>query len=72
MKNFLIFILIFTSYISFSQGEANNWYFGDSAGISFDTGTPESISSPSIKISTYEGCSSISDAEGKTNIRCKY
>ena len=65
MKNFLIFILIFTSYISFSQGEANNWYFGDSAGISFDTGTPESISSPSIKISTYEGCSSISDAEGK-------
>ena len=35
---FLIFF--FYSFICFSQGEFNNWYFGNKAGVSFNSGFP--------------------------------
>ncbi|WP_459211738.1 T9SS type B sorting domain-containing protein [Aquimarina rhabdastrellae] len=38
-KRTLIFlILLLSHYFSFGQGEANNWYFGINAGLSFNTG----------------------------------
>lgn len=46
----------------FSQGEANNWYFGLNAGLSFSTTPPSPLSGG--QISTLEGCASISDATG--------
>ncbi|MBC7451181.1 MAG: gliding motility-associated C-terminal domain-containing protein, partial [Cytophagales bacterium] len=47
---------------SWAQKEANNWYFGDHAGLNFNTIPP----SPIITGSLYagEGCASISDANG--------
>ena len=46
----------------FCQGEANIWYFGDSAGLDFSNGSPVSLSGS--KITTLEGSATISDANG--------
>jgi len=60
----LFFTLIFTlfSQIGYSQGEGNNWYFGNHAGLNFSTDPPTGISGG--QMNTNEGCSSISDFEG--------
>ncbi|GGE29598.1 T9SS type B sorting domain-containing protein [Psychroflexus planctonicus] len=47
----------------FSQGEANNWYFGQFAGVNFDTNPPTALTDG--QLSTIEGCSTISDSSGK-------
>ncbi|WP_296149691.1 T9SS type B sorting domain-containing protein [uncultured Flavobacterium sp.] len=63
---FLLFALL-VSLKSFSQGEASNWFFGNRAGIRFNTdNTIEVLSTPPnpIRISTSEGCSSYSDKDG--------
>jgi gliding motility-associated-like protein len=57
----LVIILFFTGYL-FCQKEANNWYFGYNAGISFNNGKAEVLLDS--QMSTDEGCSSISDADG--------
>lgn len=46
--------------------EAYNWYFGNQAGITFNT--PDKSPEPfnGCQIITLEGCASISDSEGKT------
>ena len=47
----------------FSQGETANWYFGNEAGIQFNSdGSVTPISKSSLN--TFEGCASISDASG--------
>jgi len=46
----------------FSQGEANNWYFGQFAGVTFNTNPPSSLNDG--QLTTLEGCSSISDTSG--------
>lgn len=59
--NFLLFIL-FSHAIS-AQGETSNWYFGNNAGITFNNdGTVTPITGS--RISTFEGCASISGAVG--------
>jgi gliding motility-associated-like protein len=45
-----------------AQKEANNWYFGNNAGISFSSGSPVANSNGALV--TMEGVSSISDAAG--------
>ena len=45
-----------------SNGEANNWYFGDYAGINFNGPTPVALTNGAM--STHEGCAVISDADG--------
>ncbi|MDG1375300.1 MAG: PKD domain-containing protein, partial [Flavobacteriaceae bacterium] len=67
MKNIIIstfFLLI--SNITVSQGEANNWFFGNGAGLVFDNinGTVTPTTAASQTINTLEGCSSISDPNG--------
>ncbi|WP_299899732.1 T9SS type B sorting domain-containing protein [uncultured Aquimarina sp.] len=58
-----IFILSFFLSISlFGQGEANNWYFGQNAGINFSTTPPTPLTDG--RINTLEGCTTISDATG--------
>lgn len=59
------FIILFVSAISlsvFGQGEANNWYFGNNAGITFNTNPPSALTNG--QLNTNEGCSSISDPNG--------
>lgn len=64
MKNPLIILAFFSTIFCFAQKEASNWYFGDNAGISFN---PDGTVTELIngKLSTIEGCTTISDANGE-------
>ncbi|WP_188457778.1 T9SS type B sorting domain-containing protein [Psychroflexus planctonicus] len=63
MKALFLFIFILLCSLQLTaQGEANNWYFGEFAGITFNTNPPSSLSDG--QLSTLEGCSSISDTSG--------
>ena len=57
----LIFFYLISN-VAFSQGEANNWFFGRNAGISFANGAPVAIADG--QINTLEGCTSISSPTG--------
>ncbi len=57
----LFFLLIFTSQL-IAQKEANIWYFGEHAGLDFNSGAPVALLDG--KLSTMEGCASISDNNG--------
>ena len=50
------------SLFSNSQGEYNNWYFGNHAGVTFNSGSPVAVTNGALE--TTEGCSTISDATG--------
>lgn len=58
--SFYFFTFITSSLLA--QGEANNWYFGYNAGITFNTSPPSALFDG--QLSTLEGCSSISDSSG--------
>ncbi|MFD0861290.1 T9SS type B sorting domain-containing protein [Sungkyunkwania multivorans] len=47
----------------FSQGEANNWYFGDGAGLRFNADGTVTATDDG-QLFTDEGCATISDANG--------
>jgi gliding motility-associated-like protein len=57
---FLLFLL--NSIVILAQGEANNWFFGQYAGINFNNGT---VTTTTGRLYTNEGCASFSDSEGK-------
>ena len=59
---FYLLILLFIPTISIAQKEAAVWYFGEKAGLDFNSGSPVSITDG--KIVTNEGCASISDKNG--------
>jgi gliding motility-associated-like protein len=61
MKKIALIIFLLFSITAFSQGEANNWFFGQNAGINFNSGTPTAISG---SLNTNEGCASFSNANG--------
>jgi len=54
--------LLFFNVQLFGQGEANNWYFGNHAGITFNTTPPSALTDG--QVNTQEGCASISDRNG--------
>jgi hypothetical protein len=58
----LTLLLVSGTIILFAQKQANNWYFGYSAGITFNTNPPTVLTNG--QISTAEGCTSISDTSG--------
>ena len=59
--SFLFFI--FFTILTFSQQEASNWYFGENAGIKFNSnGTVSPITNG--QLDTLEGCATISDING--------
>jgi hypothetical protein len=58
----LIILLVVSSTLSFGQKEGNNWYFGNNAGIDFNPAVP--VAHTNGQLSTWEGCSSISDSAG--------
>ncbi|MGB5376365.1 T9SS type B sorting domain-containing protein [Muriicola sp.] len=65
MKKFaslFLFGLLFP-FLLFSQGETSNWFFGNGAGIRFNSDGSVSNASKS-KLETIEGCATISDTFG--------
>ncbi|QTD38296.1 T9SS type B sorting domain-containing protein [Polaribacter batillariae] len=62
MKNFLPLFLIFIALNTFSQKEANFWYFGRNAGLDFSSDEPIALTDGLLN--TDEGCSTISDKDG--------
>ena len=60
----LVFVLMHSALIGFSQGEWNNWYFGWHAGMTFNSGVPVAL--PTSPISQNGGVSgfSVSDSNG--------
>ncbi len=54
--------LILLSIPSFAQREAAMWYFGDHAGLDFNSGSPVAVTNG--QLNTAEGCTSISDKNG--------
>ena len=53
--------LLLTSSL-LGQGEANNWYFGQFAAISFETSPPTVLDNSAMF--SFEGCATISDQDG--------
>lgn len=63
MRLFIALLLHFLFIPCFSQGQADNWYFGDYAGIRFNAdGSVSALTDGQMKVS--EGCSTISDCNG--------
>lgn len=58
----LIICLLFLTQSTFSQREASRWYFGQEAGLDFNSGTAVALTDG--KLATHEGCSTISDQNG--------
>ncbi|MCK5776971.1 MAG: hypothetical protein KAH25_12370, partial [Bacteroidales bacterium] len=63
-KRLLIILLLTTFGINYaiSQKLANNWYFGENAGLSFESGSAVALLDG--QLNTREGCASISSEDG--------
>ena len=61
LKFFLLTIFVFPDLVQ-AQKENNIWYFGDGAGIDFNSGSPVALTNGAIN--TTEGCASIADSAG--------
>lgn len=63
MNKILLLLALAGFYLSvYSQGEANNWYFGALAGVTFNGGTPVALTNGALN--TAEGSATISDKNG--------
>lgn len=60
-KVLLLILVLFTCF-AFSQNESANWYFGEFAGLNFNTPNPTPLLDS--KLATSEGCATISDPNG--------
>lgn len=64
MKIKIIFFFVLLSQLLFSQGEANNWYFGNQAGIKFNAdGSVTALTDGAL--TSFEGCATISNSSGQ-------
>ncbi|MEO9570258.1 MAG: hypothetical protein ABJG40_03600, partial [Polaribacter sp.] len=63
MKKFLSFLVLFFTLTTFSQKEANFWYFGFNAGLDFTDCNPVALTDGMLN--TFEGCSTISSSTGE-------
>nr|WP_299069771.1 T9SS type B sorting domain-containing protein [uncultured Allomuricauda sp.] len=62
-KKLLIAFVFLGAFLGYSQGESTYWYFGNGAGLRFnEDGSTTALTDG--KLSTLEGCASISDQEG--------
>jgi hypothetical protein len=60
LKALLLLISIFLVFrLSFAQNENNIWYFGQNAGLDFNSGTPVPLTNGALN--TSEGCASVAD-----------
>lgn len=65
MKYFYLFSIVSLLFANsvFSQGENNNWFFGNHAGVNFSSGSPLSINGG--QTNAFEGASTVSDSSGQ-------
>jgi len=61
-KLFSLFILFISVYTLHAQKEAAIWYFGENAGLDFNSGAPVTLLDGALN--TREGCATISDFNG--------
>ena len=59
---FFISLFFLLSAPTFAQKEAAIWYFGEYAGLDFNSGSPVALTNG--QLSTDEGCTTISDKNG--------
>ncbi|MBL6944433.1 MAG: PKD domain-containing protein, partial [Bacteroidales bacterium] len=65
MKSAKLLLILFYFFLinnCYAQNEANIWYFGDNAGVDFNSGSPVAIIDGAL--ATREGCASVSDSLG--------
>ncbi len=62
MRKTLLFTFLLLCTFCFSQKEAAIWYFGENAGLDFNTGAPVPLNDGALV--TQEGCATISDFNG--------
>ena len=62
MNKLIPLILLFFAFNTYSQKEANIWYFGENAGMDFNSSPPVALTDGLLN--TLEGCSTFSDANG--------
>ncbi|KPM33180.1 Secreted protein containing PKD domain [Croceitalea dokdonensis DOKDO 023] len=62
MKEGALLIAFLYVSIAFSQRQSAHWYFGENAGLNFNSGSPVALLDG--QINTIEGCSAISDEDG--------
>jgi gliding motility-associated-like protein len=63
MKKTILYCFLLINIFCFAQGEANIWYFGEKAGLDFNSGSPVALSDGMIW--TTEGCATISNGAGQ-------
>lgn len=63
MRNKISLLFLFYTLASFAQGEANVWYFGERAGLDFNSGAPVALTNG--QLDTLEGCATISNNSGQ-------
>ena len=63
MSKIFTFLMLLLSLSLSAQGEANIWYFGERAGLDFNSGSPVALTNG--KLSTTEGCGAISNSSGQ-------
>lgn len=61
-NHFVVLFLFIYSNLLYSQKEANIWYFGEYAGLDFNSGSPTLLLDG--KLNTEGGCATISDTNG--------
>jgi hypothetical protein len=54
-----LFLSLICSLQCIAQGERNNWFFGDSVGVTFNTGSPTLLNNGLLR--TDEAAAAISD-----------
>ena len=63
VRKCIVVLFLCNALFCFSQGEANIWYFGNHAGLDFNTGNPVVLTNG--QINTPEGCATISNSNGQ-------
>lgn len=61
-KLFMFIIVALSVFTMNAQKEANIWYFGEFAGLDFNSGSPVALTDG--QLNTIEGCATISDKDG--------
>lgn len=62
ITKFALVVCVCIAHFSYSQKEANIWYFGNKAGLDFNSG--EAVAITDGQMDTQEGCASVADEEG--------
>ena len=62
MTKLLILTILLVSTVTYAQKESNIWYFGENAGLDFNSGAPVALTNGALI--TSEGCATISDNMG--------